>query len=69
MGTILFQSSSLQFALQVLSHHFLQVYEHGSEINARGDSISIGGISAGGTMSAVVQQLARDAGILLKLGK
>ncbi|KAH8893167.1 hypothetical protein GQ53DRAFT_717788 [Thozetella sp. PMI_491] len=43
------------------------VYEHGKTINARGDSISVGGISAGGTISAVVAQLARDAGIPLKL--
>lgn len=46
-----------------------QVREHGSEINARSDSISIGGISAGGTISAVIQQQARDIGLPLKLGK
>ncbi|OKL55480.1 hypothetical protein UA08_09224 [Talaromyces atroroseus] len=43
------------------------VHEHGPEIGARPDSISIGGISAGGHISAVCQQLARDAGIDLKL--
>lgn len=39
---------------------------HGSEVNARPDAISIGGISAGGQIAAVMQQLARDAGIPLK---
>ncbi|KAI8658793.1 Abhydrolase-3 domain-containing protein [Fusarium keratoplasticum] len=43
------------------------VHRHGSEINIRPDSISIGGISAGGTLSAVAQQLARDHGLPLKL--
>ncbi|RTE83743.1 hypothetical protein BHE90_001753 [Fusarium euwallaceae] len=43
------------------------VHNHGGEINIRPDSISIGGISAGGTLSAVAQQLARDHGIPLKL--
>lgn len=47
----------------------VQVHQHGSEINARQDSISIGGISAGGHISAVCQQQARDAGIPLKLGR
>ncbi|TQB69257.1 hypothetical protein MPDQ_002126 [Monascus purpureus] len=43
------------------------VHEHGQEINARPDSISIGGISAGGHISAVMQQLARDASLNLRL--
>ncbi|CAK7231701.1 hypothetical protein SBRCBS47491_008020 [Sporothrix bragantina] len=43
------------------------VHTHAQEINARPDSISIGGISAGGFMSCVVQQLARDTGLPLKL--
>ncbi|KAL1888767.1 hypothetical protein Sste5346_009321 [Sporothrix stenoceras] len=43
------------------------VHAHAHEINGRPDSISIGGISAGGFMSCVLQQLARDAGLPLKL--
>ncbi|KAI1871428.1 uncharacterized protein JN550_004422 [Neoarthrinium moseri] len=43
------------------------VHKYGANINARPDSISIGGISAGGHIAAVVQQLARDAKISLKL--
>ncbi|KAI6081555.1 Alpha/Beta hydrolase protein [Hypoxylon rubiginosum] len=43
------------------------VHKSGSTINARGDSIAIGGISAGAHISATMQQLARDAGIPLKL--
>ncbi|KAL2418599.1 hypothetical protein ABEF91_004295 [Exophiala dermatitidis] len=43
------------------------VHEHGHEINGDPTSISVGGISAGGAIGAVVQQLARDAGITLKL--
>lgn len=46
-----------------------QLHEHGHEINGDGTSISVGGISAGGAIAAVVQQLARDAGISLKLGE
>jgi acetyl esterase/lipase len=42
------------------------MYNYGSRVNARTDSISVGGISAGGQIAAVVQQLARDAGIPLK---
>ncbi|KAM0811691.1 putative Alpha/Beta hydrolase protein [Seiridium cardinale] len=42
------------------------MYNHGAELNARSDSISIGGISAGGQIAAVVQQLARDASLPLK---
>ena len=49
--------------------HSEKVYQHGAELNARTDSISIGGISAGGHISAVTQQRARDANIPLKLGK
>ncbi|GLI73278.1 hypothetical protein PoHVEF18_001493 [Penicillium ochrochloron] len=47
-------------------HEFTAV-ENGKELNGRPDSISIGGISAGGHISAVCQQLARDAKIDLKL--
>ncbi|KAH8201382.1 hypothetical protein TruAng_004465 [Truncatella angustata] len=43
------------------------IYSHGEEVNGRSDSISIGGISAGGQIAAVTQQRARDAGIPLKL--
>ncbi|KAJ6439782.1 zinc finger transcription factor 1 [Purpureocillium lavendulum] len=43
------------------------VASHGQEINGRPDSISIGGISAGGHISAMAQQLARDENIDLKL--
>ena len=46
----------------------LQVHQNGHQINARPESISIGGISAGGQIGAVLQQLARDSGIDLKLG-
>jgi acetyl esterase/lipase len=46
-----------------------QVYAHASEINGLSDSISIGGISAGGFWSCIIQQLARDAKLPLKLGK
>ncbi|KAF7530933.1 hypothetical protein G7054_g9373 [Neopestalotiopsis clavispora] len=42
------------------------MHSHGAQVNARQDSISIGGISAGGQIAAVVQQLARDAAIPLK---
>jgi len=49
--------------------HGSQVHEHASEINGLPDSISIGGISAGGQLSCVLQHLARDAGIPLKLGQ
>ncbi|KAI0178149.1 Alpha/Beta hydrolase protein [Pestalotiopsis sp. NC0098] len=40
--------------------------DHGAQLNARQDSISIGGISAGGQIAAVMQQLARDAALPLK---
>ncbi|KAL6855448.1 hypothetical protein ACO1O0_006595 [Amphichorda felina] len=43
------------------------VHKNGAEINARGDSISIGGISAGGQICATLQQVARDEGLPLKL--
>ncbi|KAH8668792.1 Alpha/Beta hydrolase protein [Xylariales sp. PMI_506] len=43
------------------------MYHHGATIRGNTDSISIGGISAGGQIGAVVQQLARDAGIPLRL--
>ncbi|KAJ5683279.1 triacylglycerol lipase [Penicillium macrosclerotiorum] len=43
------------------------VHEHGAELNGQPASISIGGISAGGHISAVCQQLARDASINLQL--
>lgn len=42
------------------------MYNYGAEVNAQPDSISIGGISAGGQIGAVVQQLARDAAVPLK---
>ncbi|KAI0127672.1 Alpha/Beta hydrolase protein [Xylariales sp. AK1849] len=43
------------------------IYRNSPDICARSDSISIGGISAGGQIGAVVQQFARDKGIPLKL--
>ncbi|KAF2105008.1 alpha/beta-hydrolase [Rhizodiscina lignyota] len=43
------------------------VHKNASEINGDGSSISLSGISAGGHLAAVTQQLARDAGIPLKL--
>ncbi|KAI0381935.1 Alpha/Beta hydrolase protein [Hypomontagnella monticulosa] len=42
-------------------------YDTGASINARPDRIAIGGISAGGHISATAQQLARDIGLPLKL--
>jgi acetyl esterase/lipase len=45
-----------------------QVRDNAKELNVQPESISIGGISAGGHISAVCQQLARDANINLKLG-
>lgn len=45
-----------------------QVHNNAGQLNIRPDSISIGGISAGGHISAVCQQLARDANLPLKLG-
>lgn len=42
--------------------------ENGQKLNGKTDSVSVGGISAGGHISAVMQQLARDANIDLKLG-
>ncbi|KAK7753238.1 hypothetical protein SLS62_004757 [Diatrype stigma] len=38
-----------------------------SELNIRPDSITIGGISAGGQISVVLQHIARDSGVPLKL--
>lgn len=38
-----------------------------SELNVKPDSITIGGISAGGQITIVLQHMARDAGIPLKL--
>lgn len=46
----------------------IQVREEGKTINANVDSISMGGISAGGQITAVCQQLARNEGYELKLG-
>jgi acetyl esterase/lipase len=46
----------------------IQVREQGKSINANVDSISMGGISAGGQITAVCQQLARKEGYELKLG-
>ncbi|KAH8657857.1 Alpha/Beta hydrolase protein [Xylariales sp. PMI_506] len=43
------------------------VHSNGTSLNIRPESISIGGISAGGSLSASVQLLARDAGIELRL--
>ncbi|CAH0047347.1 unnamed protein product [Clonostachys solani] len=43
------------------------VHQNGTEINAQGDCISIGGISAGGHICATLQQLARDADLPLRL--
>lgn len=42
-------------------------HKHASELNGDPSSISISGISAGGHLAAVVQHLARDAGIPLKM--
>ncbi|KAJ5976434.1 triacylglycerol lipase [Penicillium waksmanii] len=44
-----------------------QAYAHAPDINGLSDSISIGGVSAGGFYSCIVQQLARDANLPLKL--
>ncbi|KIW09906.1 hypothetical protein PV08_11682 [Exophiala spinifera] len=41
--------------------------DHSQDINGDRDSISVGGISAGGAIAAVIQQLARDEDIPLKL--
>jgi len=46
-----------------------QVHSHPTELNCKADSISIGGISAGGQLSCVMQHMARDEGIRLKLGQ
>ncbi|CAG9982835.1 unnamed protein product [Clonostachys byssicola] len=46
---------------------FKWVREQGKTINANIDSISMGGISAGGQITAVCQQLARNEGYQLKL--
>lgn len=43
------------------------VHKNASELNGDASSVSIGGISAGGHLAAVVQHLARDAGIPLRL--
>ncbi|OWP05180.1 hypothetical protein B2J93_3311 [Marssonina coronariae] len=43
------------------------VYTHETELNIRRNSISIGGISAGASISTILQHLARDAGIKLKV--
>ncbi|KAF2813021.1 alpha/beta-hydrolase [Mytilinidion resinicola] len=42
------------------------VHEHASETNGLPDSISIGGISAGGQIACVLQHMARDARVPLK---
>lgn len=47
----------------------LQIHQNAASVNARSDSISIGGVSAGGHISAALQQLARTKGLDLKLGK
>lgn len=43
------------------------VKNEGEKLNVKADSISLGGISAGGHISIVLQHLARDAGLPLKL--
>ncbi|KAG9605579.1 hypothetical protein KCU77_g239, partial [Aureobasidium melanogenum] len=43
------------------------VIAHAEELNVNAGSISIGGLSAGGHMSAVLSHMARDAGLELKL--
>jgi acetyl esterase/lipase len=47
----------------------IHILKHGSELNCNPASMSLGGISAGGHLSAVMQHMARDAGIPLKLGE
>lgn len=44
-----------------------QVISHAQQLNVNSESISIGGLSAGGQMSAVMAHFARDEGINLKL--
>lgn len=44
------------------------IHQHGGEkFNVKADSISLGGVSAGGAISLVLAHLARDEGIPLKL--
>ncbi|KAI2486118.1 lipase/esterase [Pyrenophora tritici-repentis] len=43
------------------------VITHAAELNVDASSVSIGGLSAGGHMSAVLSHMARDAGIDLRL--
>ncbi|EXJ92788.1 hypothetical protein A1O3_01340 [Capronia epimyces CBS 606.96] len=43
------------------------VHTHSTQINTRSDSISIGGVSAGGFMACIYQHMARDAGLDLRL--
>lgn len=43
------------------------VLSHAADLNIDATSVSIGGLSAGGQMSAVLSHMARDAGIELKL--
>lgn len=44
-----------------------KVLNSAEKLNINPDSVSVGGISAGGTISLVLQHLARDAGVPLKL--
>ncbi|CAA9956767.1 fungal specific transcription factor domain protein [Pyrenophora teres f. maculata] len=43
------------------------VISHAADLNVDGSSVSIGGLSAGGHMSAVLSHMARDAGMDLRL--
>src|SRR5437868_12403853 len=44
-----------------------QVRTFATHLNVKPDSVSVGGISAGGHISLVLQHMARDAGLPLKL--
>jgi len=43
------------------------VISHAADLNVDASSVSIGGLSAGGHMSAVLSHMARDAGVELRL--
>ncbi|KAF7190095.1 Arylesterase [Pseudocercospora fuligena] len=43
------------------------VIANADKINIKSESVSVGGLSAGGTMSAVLSHFAKDEGIMLKL--
>src|SRR6266699_3034707 len=49
------------------SHSAPQARDPASALNVRPDSVSVGGISAGGQISLVLQHMARDAGVPLRL--